>query len=145
MLLFGTLFWRTGAGTPTPPPPPAAPQEQPKGRAEWLGDYLPDRRDPEQIRRDRQRFGIIPPDVREVIDEVAARQAQRLEQDKQRQLDELRGELRLRELDLRAGYLEALGEARQKLIEEEIKRRLAQLSEDEQVILLVMLAAGAVL
>ena len=143
MLLFGTLFWTTGAGEPTPPPPVTT--EQPKGRAEWLGDYLPDRRDPEQLRRDRQRFGIIPPDAQEVIDEVAARQAQRLEQDKQRQLDELRGELRLRELDLRAGYLEALGEARQKLIEEEIKRRLAQLTENEQVILLVLLAAGAVL
>lgn len=143
LLVPGVHMGAGGSPAPEPEPQPAAPP--PQGRAEWLADYLPDQRSPEDVRRARQRFGVIPPDVQETITEVAVRQAERLEQDKQKQFDELRNELKLRSLEMRAGYLEALAAERERLIEEEIKRRMARLTEDEQVILLVMIAAGAVL
>ena len=120
-------------------------QEQPKGRAEWLSDYLPDQRSREDVRRARQRFGVLPPDVQETIAEVAARQAARLELDRQKQFDELAGELRLRRLEMRAGYLEALAAERERLIAEEIGRRLRQMLEDEELLLLTLIAAASTL
>lgn len=138
-----------GAGGPFVPPDPEpepVAQEQPKGRAEWLGDYRPDQRSPEDIRKARQRFGVIPPDAEAAIAEVAIRQAARIETDAQKQYDELAGELKLRELEFKAEYLEALAAERERLINEEIGRRLKQLQleNDNGVLLMLLMAAAAV-
>ena len=146
MLLFGTLIWRTGAGTPDPVPPPPDTGEQPRGRAAWLGDYRPDQRSAEDIRKARQRFGVIPPDAEAAIAEVAIRQAARIETDAQKQYDELAGELKLRELEFKAEYLEALAAERERLINEEIGRRLQQVLDNNNngVLLMLLMAAAAV-
>lgn len=142
MLLFGTLYWRTGAGTPDPTPPPPDPVvDQPKGRAAWLGDYSDPRRSEADVRKARERFGI-PDEVRIALEEVARRQAERLELDRQKQYDELARELELKKIDMRGEYLEALAEERQKLIDAEIGRRLRQKMEEEVVILIMMAAAA---
>jgi hypothetical protein len=122
--------------------------ETTKGRAEWLMRIAPDRRhrrSRKQISEDRERFGLKDAYALETIVEVAQRQVARLEVDPQKQYDELARELQLRQIEFSAGHLEALAIERERLISEEIKRRLLQQREDEQVIQLVLLAAGAVI
>ncbi len=79
------------------------------------------KRTKEDIRRDREKFGVIPKRVEEVISEVAQRQALRDEQDKQKQYDELAGELKLQNLELEARYLESLALQREVLIADKIE------------------------
>ena len=122
MLLFGTLYWRTGAGIPTPPPPPAPDAERPRGRAAWLLDYRDERRTQEDIRRARERFGITD-EAAAAIREVALRQAERLEQDAQKRFEELE---------------------RERLISEEIALRIRKIQNDEEVILMLLMAAAVV-
>jgi hypothetical protein len=144
MLLFGTMIWRTGAGTPDPlPPTPPVTADPPRGRAEWLGDYRPDQRSAEDIRKARQRFGVIPPDVQATIAEVAARQAQQLDLDQQKQFDELYRELEIKRLGFEARYMEALALQREALINEEIGRRLRLVMEEDDLILLTLIAAAS--
>ncbi len=123
--------------------------ETTKGRAEWLMRIAPDRRhrrSRKQISEDRERFGLKDAYALETIVEVAQRQVARLEVDPQKQYDELANELKLRQIEFAAGYLEALAIERERLISEELQRRLLQQQrEDEQVISLVLLAAGAVI
>ena len=95
------------------------------------------------VSKARERFGI-PDEVRIAIEAVAAQQAARLEQDKQKHLDELAGELKLRKLQWQAGYLEALAVERERLINAEIALRLWQkLKDEENLMLLVLMAAAA--
>lgn len=92
----------------------------------------------------RSRLGITDELARQAIAEVAARQAERLEMDRQKQFDELRGELELQRIEWDASYLEALASEREALIGLEIARRLRErLSrEDEEALwLLVQIAA----
>ena len=110
-----------------------------------LTTHLPGgrRRRPEELSAERERFGI--PDLaKRAIADVAARQAERLEQDKQRQFDELAGELKLRNLEWQTGYLEALAAERGRLIDAEIAQRLKQAIEHEDLLLLTLTLAAAV-
>ena len=100
------------------------------------------RRTKRDITEERERFGI-PDEAKEAIAAVAAQQAARLEQDRQKQYDELAGELKLRNLEFSAGYFEALAVERERLINAEIALRLRQkLMDDEALMLLVLMAAA---
>ena len=94
----------------------------------------------EQKRKSREDFGIIP---KEVIAAVAQSQAERLEQDAQKQFEELSRELDLKGIEFDARYLEALNLQRERLIDAEIQRRLKQDLEDKQTMQLLMIAASA--
>lgn len=147
LLIPGVHMGAGGSPAPEPPePPPVVDQPLPRGRAEWLGDYRPDQRSPEDVRKARQRFGVIPPDAEAAISEVAIRQAAALETDAQKRYDELAGELKLRELEFKAEYLEALNVERERLINEEIGRRLQQVLHDNNngALLMLLMAAAAV-
>jgi hypothetical protein len=89
------------------------------------------------VARDRERFGIK---AAAVIAAVAERQAERLEGDEQKRFDELLRELQLREIEWDARYLEAMNLQRQSLIDAEIGR-LLQIKNDEEIVMLMMLAA----
>ena len=139
MLILGNLLWRTtGAGAP-PPAPPAPSAVIPSG-----GIPSPAPRSREDRARDRERFGISDP-VLQAIRDVAARQAERLEQDSQKQYDELAGELALRKEEMEGRYLEALAIEREALIRAEIAMLMKKflLSEDEAIIVLTLMAAAA--
>ena len=101
------------------------------------------RRTRKDISRDRERFGI-PDEARLAIEAVAAQQSQRLEQDKQKQFEELNRELELRGIEFEGRYLESLNVERERLINAEIGLRLRQrMIEDEELMILVMMAAVA--
>lgn len=122
-------------GTP-PPIPPATPAPQPRGTAEWLSDRGPTR---EQTRRSRILHGI----EREVVHEIATRQAEALDLDALQQKEELLAELRLRKVEARAEHFEELARIRQTLIDAEISRRLRAILEDDDAAAIMMIL-GAV-
>ena len=104
-----------------------------------------DRRSRKEISEARQRVGIEDALAKEAIAEVAARQAERLEQDKQKQYDELQGELRLRNIEIQTQHLEALAAERERLLGLEIAARLrAKLvaQADEELFMLLLVAAA---
>lgn len=167
MLILGSLLWRTtGAGT-VPPPPPL-----PAGIGYFFGGkffeggffgnlppavtggggyirYGPDyyKKSKKRLREERELFGI-PDEVKEAIALVAKQQAERLELDAQKQLDELRGELKLRNLEIETGYLEALANERERLIDQEIDRRIQLVIRDnrdlEDLKVMILLVVQAV-
>lgn len=142
MLILGSLLWRTtGVGAP-PAPPPAAVDDRPKGTAEWLWQQAVDRRAPDDVRRARERFGVIPKEAAEAIAEVAARQVERSEQDEQKRFDELLRELQLRQIEFEARYLDALAIMRERLIEDEKLRARARMREEEDILVLLLMAAA---
>ena len=142
MLLLGTLFWETGAGTPAPPPPPADTTPPPRGTVPWLSD-LGARRTKRDISRERERYGIQDELALAAIAEVAARQAERLELDEQKRFEELSRELELRRIEWDARYLEALNVMRERLIGEEIAALMhRKLRDEEDILVLMMMAAG---
>jgi len=104
------------------------------------------RRTRKEISEARQRIGIEDAIAKEAIAEVAARQAERLELDKQKQFDELHGELRLRNIEWQTRYLEAMNAEREHLIGVEIGRRLrerlARQAEEEMWLFLQVVAAA---
>ena len=102
--------------------------------------YETRRRTPEEVRREREDFGILP---RRIIADVAARQAERLEQDAQKQYDELQRELQLQGIEWDARYLAALADLRERLIGEEIARRLQMQLNNEATMMLLVMAAVA--
>lgn len=95
-----------------------------------------------ELSRERERFGIQDAYALRVIAQVAAAQAERLELDKQKQFEELSRELKLKRLEWKGQYLEALAFERERLIDAEIKRRFIDLRikqlRDEQDILILM-------
>ena len=95
------------------------------------------KRTKEDIRRDRERFGVIPKQVERIINEVASRQALRDEQDKQKQYDELAGELKLKNLSLETNYFEYLASQRTAQIEEQMR-----LSKVKASIAILLMAAA---
>ena len=76
----------------------------------------------DEIRKDREKFGVIPKRVEEIIERVAERQALEKEHDKQKHYDELIGELRLENIQVESYYLDALSAERERLIGEQIQR-----------------------
>ena len=142
MLILGSLLCRTtGVGAP-PAPPPATVDDRPKGTAEWLWQQAVDRRAPEDVRRARERFGVLPREAAEAIAEVAARQVERSEQDEQKRFDELLRELQLRSIEFEARYLDALAVMRERLIEEAKQTAIRRQQQEEEVLILLMLAAA---
>ena len=95
----------------------------------------------EEVRREREDLGILP---KRIIEEVAQRQAERLETDKQKHFEELNRELELRGVEWDSRYLESLNEVRERLINAEISLRLRQkLMDEEALMLLTLIAASA--
>ena len=95
--------------------------------------YVGRRRTREELERDRERFGI-PQEVSEIITEVAERQVERLESDKQKRFDELYRELQLRKLEFKAQYLEEMNQRRERLIANEIAARIRLQQADNKMI-----------
>ena len=142
MLILGSLLWRTtGVGAP-PAPPPATVDDRPKGTAEWLWQSAVDRRAPEDVRRARERFGVLPREAAEAIAEVAARQVERSEQDEQKRFDELLRELQLRSIEFEARYLDALAVMRERLIEDARQAAIRRQKQEEEVMILMLVAAA---
>lgn len=113
----------------------AAAAAEPRGGGFTYADIGGRQRTPADIRRDRQRFGIIPPDAVKVIEDVAARQAEDLRLDEQQRLEELAGELRLVGIEYQSTYLALLNQERQRRIE--IIRR-ARVEEEETSVMLLL-------
>jgi len=100
------------------------------------------RRTKEDVRRDRERFGI-PQEASRVIEAVAARQALQTKDkrlDEQQRLDELVGELELAGLEYEGRYLTLLNDSRERLITLEIASRMRSI-QDENMILLLLAAS----
>lgn len=97
----------------------------------------------EDIRQDRERFGVIPETAR-VIAQVAAVQADNLSLDEQQRLEHLERELELHGIEYEANYLELLNTMRERLIAAEIgqRLRLLQQMEEETVVILMLMAAA---
>ena len=89
-----------------------------------------------------QRRGLEPESA-QIIDDVATRQAADYRQDDQQRLEELRGELRLRGLEMRSAHIEALNEHRAQLIRDELQRLFRQRQDDADVEFLLLMAASA--
>jgi len=103
-------------------------------------NYGGQRRTKEDIRKDRQRFGVIPPDAVKIIEDVATRQAESLKLNEQQRLEELTGELKLAGIEYRSAYLALLNQERERMIDAEIGRRIRE-SEDEKEIQIILLLA----
>lgn len=96
----------------------------------------------EDVRRDRERFGVIPA-AAQVIAQVAAAQADALSLDEQQRLEHLERELELQGIAYESVYLEMLNAMRERLIGEEIGRRLRLLQQMEEEAVVVLLMMGA--
>lgn len=97
-----------------------------------------------EVTRDRERFGI--PDeerleAERVIREIALRQAQKLERDEQKRFEELSRELKLRKIEWEGRYLESLNIQRQKLIDDELYERFKRFRDEQDILLLLMMAS----
>ena len=94
--------------------------------------------------RKRERLGLTP-EAAEVIADVAARQADDLRRDEQQRIDELRGEMLLRGLEMQSRHLQALNRERERLIDAEIARRIQAVAkaraEDDAALVLILAAA----
>lgn len=144
LVLGSWMLTTTGVGQEAPEPEPEVVVEQPRGRAAWLADLPRRERSREEISRDRERFGLIDDEAREAIAEVAARQAERDEQDEQKRFDELYRELELRKIGFDARYLEALTAMREEMVRRrEEQQKLQLLRENDDMLLLMLLAAAA--
>ena len=88
---------------------------------------------------DKERLSL---EARQAIEEVARRQAERLELDTQKRFEELSRELELRSVEWEARYLDLLNEERESLIHEEIGTLLRRKLAEEDEMLLILLAAS---
>lgn len=129
-MLFFKPFYQFGAAGAALPPPVAAPPIS-GGARFWERDF-------------RQRFRPkhkVSQVVQEVIEDIAARQASRLELDELKRLEELERELELSGIEWESRYLEALNAEREFLIDEEIGRRIRdKLRQDEEALILILSA-----
>ena len=98
----------------------------------------------EEVRKEREALGILPKRVERVIEEVAQRQAEKLELDSQKQFEELSRELKLKNIEWEGQYLESLNQTRERLIDLEIASRLKGRLRDEEEILSLLAMAAAV-
>ena len=96
-----------------------------------------------EIQEERERLGILPRKVERIIQDVALRQAEKLELDKQKQFEELSRELRVQKIEWEGRFLEVLNAEREKLIDREIASRLRfRLQEENDLMTLIVLAAS---
>jgi hypothetical protein len=101
----------------------------------------------QQISRARRRLGLYDGADEEVvaatvIADVAARQALVLERDEQKRFEELLRKLELQGIEFDARYLEALNIQRERLIDAEIAARQRLIREDEEILILLLMAAS---
>ena len=109
------------------PPTPAPAGIKPSGGIPWYARP--------KKRRKYQKEDV----VQAVIEAIAKRQAQALELDEQKRLEELVRELELKAIEWDSKYLELMNSERERLIDEEIKRLLRKkLDDDEAISLLLM-------
>ena len=78
---------------------------------------------------------------REIINDVALRQAEDVRLDEHQRIEELQGELRLRGLSIERRHIEALNRLRALLIEAEGARMRAQRDEGDAILLTLIAAA----
>jgi hypothetical protein len=104
-----------------------------------------------QISDERKKYGLKDR-IAQVVEEVARKQAQALEIDKQRQEEELSRELKEKEIAWNKKYLDYLNAERSRLIREEISLRLQakaesdlqKIIEEDELLLLILIAAASV-
>lgn len=130
---------KTGYITVTTPASTDTPRGTVGGLAPYKGHEVR-KRTKEEIRQAREKFGVLP---RRIIEKVATRQAERLETDQQKILDELHRELQISKIEWDARYLAALNELRTRLIEEEIGRRLKLKLMNQRTAAILLMAAAA--
>jgi hypothetical protein len=153
LLVPGVGMGGSQEASPPPPPPPApsGPPYQPSGGV----PHDHPKRTRRQLSEARRRLGleddyaVEQAEAARTIADVAARQASALEQDKQKQYDELARELQLRNIAWKAKYLEDLASQRQKLIDAEIAFRIQtlrklQIARDEQDLMTLILLAASI-
>lgn len=128
------LSWGFGAA----PPPPTPVVEAPPVGGGGFHPYLGRIRTRHQL-LEKQRIRL---EALEVIEEVARRQALRLELDEQKRFEELERELELRSVEWEARYLDLLNEEREVLIVEEIGTLLRRKINEEEEMLLILIAAS---
>jgi hypothetical protein len=131
--IFNNAIFNTGGVVP---PMPATEQFS-GGYFDYGGQR---RRTPEDLRRERERFGITT-EAQRVISAVAAQQAERLELDAHKRFEELERELEAQQIEWRAEYLTALNAERERLITAEIAARLQAIQKQDELIVLALLAA----
>lgn len=95
----------------------------------------------DDILRRRRELGIRE-EVHEIIEKVAERQVKALSTDDQQNFEELERELELKGLEWDAKYLEALNLRRELLIEQEIALLLKKRKQDNDAMLLIMIAGS---
>lgn len=98
------------------------------------------RRTPEDLQRERERFGISL-EAQGIILAVAAEQASRLEMDEHKRFEELERELEANQIAWRSDYLTALNAERERLISAEIAVRLQAMQSHDVQIMLALIAA----
>jgi hypothetical protein len=146
VLILGNILWRTtGVGSPpVPPTPPAVPEEiKPSGgRPQPYGaHHVPSAEERRlHVRKQRELVGIVE-EAAKVIARVAARQAEALEADEQKRFEELERELTLAGLHWEGRYLELMNEARQRIIDAEIRERMQEALRIEEEIMLLLLVS----
>lgn len=110
------------------------------------GGYHPSQgyRTERDISRARRRLGLKDKVAlaEDIIADVAARQAERLEQDRHKQFEELQRELEIEEILLDASHIEALNNAREALIDAELKVHFRRLQEQEELEMLILVATS---
>lgn len=131
--LIATLGYSEGGTQPPPPPPIVETPPRPSGGVP--GDRGPSK---EQTRRSRILFGI----EQEVIESVAQRQVEHTGLDEQQKLDELRGELQLRDIALESRHIHALSEERERRIDLEIAHLFRLKREEDDMAVLKLLAVS---
>ncbi|MGH9426754.1 MAG: hypothetical protein ACRD2L_10700 [Terriglobia bacterium] len=139
MLILGSLLWTTtGAGVAPPPPAPPAPEVIPSGGfpARELREALEGR-----SWRDKLKEQPIQEHAIQAIEQIAYRQAQSLELDKQKRFEDLSRELQIREIEWDSRYLELLNQRREALIDQEIGLLLRQKRDDDDIQALVLMAS----
>lgn len=77
------------------------------------------------------------PQVAQVIQKVAQSQVENLRLDEQQKFEQLERELETEGIEFKPGYLQALTEARERLIEAEIGELLRKKLDEEEAMLLI--------
>lgn len=144
MTIYRAFFGFSTGAAPTPPTP--TPEEPPRGTVAFLSDLPRRKKTEEEIRKEREDLGILPKAAR-VIEDVARSQAERLEQDRQKQLEQLARELEVAGIEWESRYLELLARLRERFIEEEIARLEASIMQSnlrrKQLMQILMIASVA--
>ena len=134
-----------GAGGTVAPVIPTVSTEPVRPSGGWPSTQGERKRSRKELSDARKRLGLDDGyRVSTVLADVAARQVERLEQDPQKIFEELLRELELQGLQFDARYLEALAVQRQRLIDAEIAARIQQGIQDEELMILILMAGAAI-